>query len=227
MGNLKKSIQHTKLLLCGESHGVRENADVLFTLCVELGIKKVAIERSRSAYKPFVDSALDEHPNFLLPGALLSLQASVLSLEVLKTLCRLVQDRKILHIDYVDLDDSQASPTSETPEEYMKRRERGIARNILKLDDSEATLVLLGKYHTRLKTDEFVGASSLQLVRNERPVTLLKYHYVYGSQYNAGRLMDFPDTRPDDAFKNPSYKIIEKAEDTFTLTIPHAHHINV
>ena len=227
MSNLKKSIRHTKLLLCGESHGVRENADVLYTLCVELGIKKVAIERSRSAYKPFVDSALNDRPNFLLPGALLSLQASVLSLEALKTLCRLIQEGKILDIDYVDLDDSQAPPTNETSEEYMKRRERSIARNILKLDDSEVTLVLLGKYHTRLKTDEFVGASSLQLVRSERPTTLLEYRYIYGSQYNAGRLMNFPDARPDDTLDSSSYEIREKTRNTFTLRIPHAHHINV
>lgn len=222
---LYSDFKKTNILICGENHGVRENADLAYTLCKTLGITRLAIERSASTFKPFLESAITGKPNFLLPQALLSLQASVLSLEMLKTIVVLVREQPIA-VNFVDLD-SQANPTSRhiSQQQYMKTREFAIAKNILELEEAQPTLVLLGNYHTRPQPDTVVGQSALQIVRQTRASTSLNYQYSSGAFYNAGKLGHFPSRQSK--VQPHKYEVSELSKSNFIITVPSAHRILV
>lgn len=225
---LQKHFDATHLLLCGESHGVRENADIVYTLCRRLGVRQICIERSRSTFKPFIESALKGRPDFLLPYVLPSLQASMLSIEMLKVIVVLIQEGKISNVEFVDIDSTSRPQVKDlSVNEYMKERERTIAQNIISVEGSVPTLAVLGNYHTRSNVDEVSGESSLSIVRKVRKVTYLEYSYLSGGQYNAGRLLSFPDIRK--GRKISSFRIVQsqKDYDDFVLEIPRAHRIRV
>ena len=48
MNQLLQAIRSPNLLVYGEIHGIQENADVIYTLAHDLGIKRIAIENSPS-----------------------------------------------------------------------------------------------------------------------------------------------------------------------------------
>jgi hypothetical protein len=229
INELCKNFKETNLLICGESHGVRENADLAYTLCKMLGIKQLAIERSASNFEAFIQSAVEGQPNFLLPHVLLSPQASVLSLEMLKAIVTLIKDNSITTIKYVDIESTNNNILKDLDEKnYMRVREHEIAKNITMLNASNPTMVVLGNYHTRQDADETVGQSALQMVRQVRNTTYLKYHYLSGSQYNAGRLIHFRQASYNQNKGLPKdYKIMKISKNNFTIEIPKAHRILV
>lgn len=223
---LREEFARNHLLIVGESHGVRENADLAYTLCKILGVKQLAIERSASKFQPFVQSAITGEPNFLLPQVLPSLQASVLSLEMLKTIAVLAQERFVKTIEYVDLDSSTDSTLNDLNEkDYMRVREQQIAKNITALDMSVPTLVILGNYHTYQDVDDIIGESALSMVREKQSAIYLQYHYISGSQYNAGRLLHFPDISAGQSAAG--YRLTESSKGDFTIEVPKAHTILV
>lgn len=58
-----KFLPQSKLYFCGEIHGARENADIIFTLCQELSFKRLALEYS-SSVDLFIQSAIRGAPFF-------------------------------------------------------------------------------------------------------------------------------------------------------------------
>lgn len=226
--SLRENFKKTKLLICGESHGVQENANIAFTLVKMLGIERLAIERSASNFKAFVDSAIRGQPNFLLPQVLPSLQASMLSVEMLKTIFILACQGAVKEIAYIDLDSSDPAVNHASPEKYMRIREAEIANNIMHLSAQVPTMVILGSYHTRLQTDDVVGKSSLQMVREKTEATYLRYDYLSGEQYNAGRLLHFQTKlHSNEDMKLKQYKVHKLQENNYTIEIPVAHRIMV
>jgi hypothetical protein len=226
---LRHSFKKTNLLLCGESHGVRENADIVYTLTKALGVEELAIERCASSFAAFVQSAVAGEPNFLLPYVLPSLQASVLSLEMLKTIVVLLKEGAIKHVAYVDLD-SLNNPALKNidAENYMRVREDEIAKNIINLSTGFPTMVILGNYHTRYHSDKKTGKSALQKVRQKRNATYLRYEYLSGNQYNAGRLLNFEyKLTGSKNYQQAGYRVLKFREDDFVIEIPKAHRILV
>lgn len=217
---LRESFNTTGLLICGESHGVRENADIAYTLCKLLEVKQIAIERSETHFRNFIESAISGEPNFLSPQALQSIQSSVLSVEMLKTIATLVNEGSIKEIQFVDID-SLANPSLKTNDmnQFMKIREQEIAKNIIR-SSTEPTLAILGSFHTRLETDDIEFDSALKSIRYERPATYLKYDYLSGSQYNSGRVLKF-DNRLE-ASEDKGADIYQESEDNFIIQIPKA-----
>lgn len=222
--SLRNSVERTGLLICGESHGSRENADIIYTLCKLLGVKRLAIERPENHFKSFVESALNGKPNFLLPQIMPSIQASVLSVELLKTISMLVNEKSVDVVSYIDSDlNIDTHIANLNANDFMREREVVMARNIQRLDTDITTLVLLGRYHTRPEyNDGDPFPSTLNLLRRKRPAVLLEYVYHSGEQYNAGTLYRYKDTICD----TPGvYTITKTSNEMFKLHIPKVHRI--
>lgn len=226
---LLSNFNDTKLLVCGESHGVCENADIAYTLCKRLGIKHLAIERPRHNFEQFIQSALNDQPDFSIPQVIPSLQASMLSIEMLKTIATLVNEEQLNTIEYIDLDPESSPRLSKLDnKEYMLVRERQIGQNLLEVNTKTPTMAILGNYHTRLNINHKQGQSSLQLVRQFRKVTYLKYEYLSGAQYNAGRLLRFPNRLSNKTIQQKtSYNLLKLSDSNFVIEVPQAHQIHV
>lgn len=217
---LRESFNTTGLLVCGESHGVRENADLAYTLCKLLGVRQLAIERSETNFRHFIESAIKGNPKFLSPQALQSIQSSVLSIEMLKVIATLFNQNEIKKIHYVDID-SLANPSLDTDNlnQLMQIREQEIAKNIIK-SSTNPILVILGSFHTRLEADDIKLDSALKLIRDDKPATYLKYDYLSGSQYNSGRVLNFENRLGE--YKNSGATIYQESNDNFIIEIPKA-----
>ncbi len=215
-----KSFSATGLLVCGESHGVRENADLAYTLCKLIEVKQIAIERSETHFRNFIESAIKGTPNFLSPQALQSIQSSVLSIEMLKAIVTLFNQKCITKIQFVDID-SLNNPSLKTGDikQFMQTREQEIAKNIIK-SSTDPILAILGSFHTHLETDDIEFDSALKLIRDKKPATYLKYNYLSGSQYNSGRILKFNNRLKEG--KNNTINIYQESNNNFVIEIPKA-----
>jgi len=227
-------MKRTNLLICGEVHGVRENADVVYTLCNKLHIKQLAIENNPSV-KAFIDSGVSGVIDFSIidPD---TFEASVLSIEMAKTIILLLREGVIGEIRYIDTyltdgatwkDDNNANP---------QKREHDLARNILALDLLMPTLCLMGQWHTVTQPVVQRGGSwsdpkqpqlhysALYHCRQELPdIAFLHSIYRSGQLYNDGRIIDFPYQEQ----LSSKAEIIQKTATDFDLVVPVAHKISV
>jgi len=136
-----KFLPQSKLYFCGEIHGARENADIIFTLCQELSFKRLALEYSPSV-DLFIQSAIRGVPNFSLLRTEM-FDTSVLSIEMLKTVTELLRSGVICEVVYID------ETFDYTNEQWQKVsdpdwREIVMARAIEKLSAHQSTLCSMG-----------------------------------------------------------------------------------
>lgn len=203
--DLMSSFSETNLLVIGEIHGVKENADVLYSLVTQYGADIVAIERPEESYKNFIDSVLKGKPNFDLAPAN-TFDGSMLSLEMIKTLQVLYAEKKIKAIEFIGVDD-------------ISNVEKDLADNILGLDRNKKTICIMGNWHTTIEQIE-VGddkhISALMRAREKKDIAFVEYKYGRGQLYNAGT--GLVKIESDDESAN--YKIERLAKDNFMLFIP-------
>lgn len=139
---LLPALQKSNLIVHGEIHGIKENANIIYTLVIKLGIKRLAIEASPAASN-FINSVKTGSCDFSLVDEDL-FDLSVLSLEMIKTIAILLRQNQLKELVFIDtffdnLDkDAVISPS---PQE----REEQLAKNILKIDDSLLTLCIMGQ----------------------------------------------------------------------------------
>lgn len=86
---LQPALQKSNLIVYGEIHGIKENADIVYTLVKKLCIQKLAIEASPTVLN-FINSVKTGSYDFsLIDEDLFDL--SILSLEMIKTIAILLQ----------------------------------------------------------------------------------------------------------------------------------------
>ena len=217
-------LQKSNLIVHGEIHGIKENADIVYTLVKKLCIQKLAIEASPTVLN-FINSVKINSYDFSLVDEDL-FDLSVLSLEMIKTIAILLQQNQLKELVFIDtffdnLDEDAIIPPS--PQE----REEQLAKNILGIDGSLPTLCIMGQWHTQPKvvTDgETRHESALYRLRKTKPnVPFIHNIYRQGELFNDGKIIELPD--------NPAvsscYEIVQKTDIDFELHIPEATRISL
>lgn len=211
-------LPQSKLYLCGEVHGARQNADIIWTLCRSIGIRQLALEYSNSV-DIFIQHAVHGDVNVSLLNFAM-LDRSILSIEMLKTIVELLRTGIIDKVVYID------ETFDYTSEQWQKItdpdwREAVIAHSITQVDLSNPTLCMMGNWHTRSrKTSRHISA--LYRVRQTIPqAVLIKNVYRTGAIYNAGETI-----RLAMRYNLPEqYTIIQRTKCNFDMVVPMAQEI--
>lgn len=217
-------LQKSNLIVYGEIHGIKENANIVYTLVKKTCIQRLAIEASPTVFD-FINSVKINSYDFSLVDEDL-FDLSVLSLEMIKTIAILLQQNQLKELVFIDtffdnLDEDAIIPPS--PQE----REEQLAKNILGIDGSLPTLCIMGQWHTQPKVVTDGGTrheSALYRLRKTKPnVPFIHNIYRQGELFNDGKIIELPD--------NPAvsscYEIIQKTDIDFDLHVPKATKISL
>lgn len=203
----------SKLLICGEVHGVRQNCDVLYSLCKHYEIRTLAIEASSAEVASFLDSATSLHPDFSLINRGL-FAGGMLSVEMAKTIALMIKQGDIDRVDY--LTDSSSD---------QQDREQMLADRILALPRDSLTVCVMGNWHTepcQVQDDDSVHTSALIRVRQAVPVVYVEYKYQSGTLYNFGTGLATFDQAPT---VQHEYNLVRSKPVNYQIIIPRAHAI--
>ena len=224
LNSLQSTLRKSKIIVHGEIHGIKENANIVYTLVKKLDIQRLAIEAS-PAVSNFINSVKTGSYDFSLVDEDL-FDLSVLSLEMIKTIAILLQQNQLKELVFIDtffdnLDEDAIIPPS--PQE----REEQLAKNILGIDGSLPTLCIMGQWHTQpkvIKNGEMQHKSALYRLRKVKPnVPFIHNVYRQGQLFNDGKIIELPD--------NPAvsscYEIVQKTDIDFELHIPKATKISL
>ena len=204
---LAEQIATSRFVVCGEVHGATQNCDVLYSLITHYGITSLALELYAETCKAFIDSCIAGQPNFELIDADYFI-ASVMSVEMAKTLAVLVNENKISDIHYTNGNTEQAK-----------------AHNILALKQSGPTICLMGNWHTETQivvTDGIEHKSAYMIVRDSEPEIInIRYKYLSGAIYNVGTgIMRF--NGPKSADDKYAIRAVPGQNRCYRLTVPRA-----
>ncbi len=221
---LLPALQKSNLIIHGEIHGIKENANIVYTLVKKTCIQRLAIEASPTVFD-FINSVKINSYDFSLVDEDL-FDLSVLSLEMIKTIAILLQQNQLKELVFIDtffdnLDEDAIIPPS--PQE----REEQLAKNILGIDGSLPTLCIMGQWHTQPKVVTDGGTrhkSALYRLREVKPnVPFIHNIYRQGELFNDGRFIKLP--------YNPAvsscYEIVQKTDIDFDLHVPEATKISL
>ena len=224
LNSLQSTLRTSNIIVYGEIHGIKENADIIYTLVIKLGVKRLAIEASPTVLN-FINSVKTGSCDFSLVDEDL-FNLSVLSLEMIKTIAILLQQNQLKELVFIDtffdnLDEDAIIPPN--PQE----REEQLAKNILGIDGSLPTLCIMGQWHTQpevIKNGEMQHKSALCRLRKVKPnVPFIHNVYRQGQLFNDGKIIELPD--------NPAvsycYEIVQKTDIDFELHIPEATKISL
>ena len=185
-----ESIQDAGLLFVGESHGVRENPDVLYALAVELGAQAIALEWSHEEMQAPLDDFLQSGAFDF--GALWSLPPSAeffcgdgrITAGHFACLQRLRREGRLEQVIAVDRLDPDPLPDD------WQVRDREMAERLLAAWDGRLPLlVLVGGLHTRLEAAD--GVTMAMVVAGECPgVQSAIIDYLHGTAWARGRAYD-------------------------------------
>ncbi|PID98401.1 MAG: hypothetical protein CSA83_01470 [Actinomycetales bacterium] len=216
----QQAMRASNLLVYGEIHGIRENADVIYTLVHELRIKQIAIENSPSI-KDFIDLASRGIYDFsrIDPD---TFDLSILSLEVAKTIATLLKEGVIDTVAYIDTFFDSPDRLALDHPDSPQTREQVLAENILGLDTAYRTLCLMGQWHTQpepIQSDGILHTSALCRIRRVRQDALCA-HMIYraGRAYNCGHVLDLPE-RSDVSHR---YEVRPRSSLDFDIHVPYA-----
>lgn len=229
---LSAAVKRTNFLLYGEIHGIKENADVVYTLVRNLGFKRIAVEND-PAIKSFIDTAVNGFFDFSLIDSD-TFDTSILSIEMAKTIITLMKEGYVDEVVYIDtyfsnISDDWIDNESGSPQ----KREDDLASAILALEPSTPTICLLGQWHTQpqivtLRNDEgqAIGEhmSALYRCRLIKPhMAFVHVIYKQGQLYNDERTINLPvrDELPE------RYVVREISDDNFELSVPLARKISL
>ena len=224
LNSLQSTLRKSKIIVYGEIHGIKENADIIYTLVIKLGVKRLAIEAS-PAVSNFINSVKTGSCDFSLVDEDL-FDLSVLSLDMIKTIAILLQQNQLKELIFIDtffdnLDED--SIISASPQ----AREEELAKNILKIDDSLLTLCIMGQWHTQpevVENGETQHKSALYRLRKIKPnVPFVHNVYRQGQLFNDGKIIE----RPKNPSVPPYYEIVQKTDIDFDLHTPKATKISL
>jgi len=224
LNSLQSTLRKSNIIAYGEIHGIKENADVVYTLVKKLGVKRLAIEASPTVFD-FINSAKTGSCDFSLVDEDL-FDLSVLSLEMTKTIAILLQQNQLKELIFIDtffdnLDEDAIISVS------PQAREEELAKNILKIDDSLLTLYIMGQWHTQpevVKNGETRHKSALYRLRKVKlNVPFIHNVYRQGQLFNDGKIIELPKN----SSVPPYYEIVQKTNIDFELHIPKATKISL
>ena len=220
---LRPTLQKSNLIIYGEIHGIKENADIVYTLVKKTCIQRLAIEASPTVLN-FINSAKINSYDFSLVDEDL-FDSSILSIEMIKAIAILLRQEHLKELFFIDMffdNLDEDAVTSPSPQE----REKQLAKNILGIDDSLPTLCIMGQWHTQpkvVKDGEIRHESALYRLRKIEPnVPFIHNIYQQGQLFNDGKIIELPD--------NPAvsscYEIVQKTDIDFDLHVPEATKIS-
>ena len=193
LNSLQSTLRKSNLIVHGEIHGIKENADIIYTLVKKLDIQRLAIEASPTVSN-FINSVKTGSYDFSLVDEDL-FDLSVLSLEMIKTIAILLQQNQLKELVFIDtffdnLDENITVPPS--PQE----REEQLAKNILNVDNSLPTLCIMGQWHAQpkvIKNGETRHESALYRLRKVKPnIPFIHNVYRQGQLFNDGKIIKLP-----------------------------------
>lgn len=221
---LQSALRKSSIIVYGEIHGIKENADIIYNLVKKIDIQRLAIEASPTVLD-FINSVKANSYDFSLVDEDL-FDSSILSLEMIKAIAILLRQDHLKELVFIDtffdnLDEGVAVPPS--PQE----REEQLAKNILGINDSLPTLCIMGQWHTQPKVATDGGIrheSALYRLRKTKPnVPFVHNIYQQGQLFNDGKIIELPD--------NPAvsscYEIVQKTDIDFDLHVPEATKISL
>ena len=224
LNSLQSTLRKSNIIVYGEIHGIKENANIVYTLVKKLDIQRLAIEASPAASN-FINSVKTGSCDFSLVDEDL-FDSSILSLEMIKTIAIILQQNQLKELIFIDtffdnLDEDaiiSASPQA---------REEELAKNILGIDDSLLTLCVMGQWHTQpniIENGKTQHNSALYRLRKVKPnIPFIHNVYRQGQLFNDGKIIELP--------KNPSvppyYEIVQKTDIDFDLHTPKATKISL
>ena len=224
LSSFQSTLRKSNIIVYGEIHGIKENADIIYTLVIKLGVKRLAIEASPTVFD-FINSVKINSNDFYLIDEDL-FDSSILSLEMVNTIAVLLQQNQLKELIFIDtffdnLDEDAIIPPS--PQE----REKQLTENILSIDDSLPTLCIMGQWHTQpnvIENNKTQHKSALYRLRKAKPnIPFIHNVYRQGQLFNDGKIIELP--------KNPSippyYEIVQKTDIDFELHIPKATKISL
>jgi len=94
------ALQNSNLIVYGEIHGIKENADIVYTLVRKLGTQRLAIEASPTVLN-FINSVKAKVYDFSLVDEDL-FESSILSIEMIKTIAILLQQGQLKELVLID-----------------------------------------------------------------------------------------------------------------------------
>ena len=204
---LAEQIATSRFVVCGEVHGATQNCDVLYSLITHYGITSLALELFAETCKAFIDSCIAGQPNFELIDADYFI-ASVMSVEMAKTLALLVNENKISDMHYTNGNTEQAK-----------------AHNILAVKQSGPTICLMGNWHTEAELvvmDGIEHKSAYMIIRDTEPESInIRYKYLSGAIYNVGTgIMRFNGPKSADSLY--AITAVPGQSRCYRLTVPRA-----
>lgn len=217
-------LQKSNLIVHGEIHGIKENANIVYTLVKKTCIQRLAIEASPAVFD-FINSVKINSYDFSLVDEDL-FDLSVLSLEMIKTIAILLQQNQLKELVFIDtffdnLDEDAIIPPS--PQE----REKQLTENILSIDDSLPTLCIMGQWHTQpnvVKNGKIIHESALYRLREVKPnMPFIHNIYRQGELFNDGRVIKLPYSPAISS----CYEIIQRTGVDFDLCVPKATKIDI
>ena len=221
---LQPALQKSNLIVYGEIHGIKENADIVYNLVKKLDIQRLAIEASPTVLD-FINSAKINSYDFSLVNEDL-FDSSILSLEMIKTIAILLRQDQLKELVFIDtffdnLDEDVAVPPS--PQE----REKQLAENILRINDSLPTLCIMGQWHTQPTVIENGGMqhkSALYRLRTIKPnIPFIHNIYRQGQLFNDEKII----TLPYNSAVSSYYQVAQKTDIDFDLHVPKATKISL
>jgi hypothetical protein len=228
---LVSAINRTNFLIYGEIHGIKENADIIYTLARTLGMKRIAIENDPSV-KRFIDTAAKGNFDFSLIDTD-TFDTSILSIEMAGAISSLVREGHVEEIVYIDTYFTEGNKWDADDPDSPQKREQDLADNILALDASVPTLCLMGQWHTqpqpvplqdnsgKAKGDHLSALYRCRLVKPD--MAFVHTLYREGELYNDGRTLNLP-VRSDIPTR---YTVQQVTNIDFNLLVPHAHKISL
>ena len=224
LNSLQSTLRKSNLIVHGEIHGIKENSDVIYTLVIKLGIKRLAIEAS-PAVSNFINSVKINSYDFSLVDEDL-FDSSILSLEMIKTIAILLQQNQLKELIFIDTFFDNLDENITVPPSPQEREER-LAKNILGIDGSLPTLCIMGQWHTQpevIENGETQHKSALYRLRKVKPnIPFIHNVYRQGQLFNDGKIIELP--------KNPSippyYEIVQKTDIDFDFHVPEATKISL
>jgi hypothetical protein len=212
--SLVTELGEAKLLLLGETHGVKENADIIYTLFKKFGFKKLALEW---------DDKLQEQAEKFLQSGELDFEAIKDSPDGRITaghfaLLKKLKDEGLLEA-LVCFDGA-------TPSADWNTRDANMAKNIIANLDNSTTLVVAGNLHTQVEPITFddekeehhpMGENVKKQIPN---VPSGKIEYLTGQFHNYGT-RDFRE-KPE-GVELPKARFYKSDDGIYSFDLPEAH----
>ena len=112
---LQSALRKSSIIVYGEIHGIKENADIVYNLVKKIDIQRLAIEASPTVLD-FINSVKANSYDFSLVDEDL-FDLNILSLEMIKTIAILLQQNQLKALVFIDtffdnLDEDAITPPS-------------------------------------------------------------------------------------------------------------------